>query len=73
MEHPKSQKINFSHLRLLLTSIPRFEEMGTSESYSLFHRIQLFLQENNIPRLREAAKLFVNDPDAVTNGRLLLH
>jgi hypothetical protein len=72
-EHPKSQNINFSHLRLLLTSTPRFEEMGTSESYSLFHRIQLFLQENNIPKLREAAKLFVDDPDAVTNGRLLLH
>jgi hypothetical protein len=72
-EHPKSQNINFSHLRLRLTSTPRLEEMGTSESYSLFHRIQLFLQENNIPRLREAAKLFVDDPDAVINGRLLLH
>lgn len=72
-EHPKSQNINFSHLRLLLTSTPRFEEMGASESYSLFHRIQLFLQENNIPRLREAAKLFVDDPDAVISGRLLLH
>lgn len=73
IEHPKSQNINFSHLRLLLTSIPRFEEMGASESYSLFHRIQLFLQENNIPRLREVAKLFVDDPDAVISGRLLLH
>lgn len=74
-EHPKSQNINFSHLRLHLTSTPRFEEMGTEESYSLFHRIQLFLQENNIPRLKEAAKLFVDsdDPDAVINGRLLLH
>jgi hypothetical protein len=46
--------------------------MGISESYSLFHRIRLFLQENNIPRLRDAAKLFVDDPDAVINGRLLL-
>jgi hypothetical protein len=71
-EHPKSQNINFSRLRLLLTSTPRFEEMGTSESYSLFHRIWLFLQENNIPRLRDAAKLFVDDPDGVINGRLLL-
>ena len=64
-EHPKSQNINFSHLRLLLTSTPRFEEMGTSESYGLFHRIHLFLQENNMPRLREAAKRFVEDPDAI--------
>jgi predicted 2-oxoglutarate/Fe(II)-dependent dioxygenase YbiX len=72
-EHPKSQSINFSNLRLLLTSTPRFEEMGTSESYDLYHRIQLFLQENNIPKLRAAAKLFVDDPDAVINGRLILH
>jgi hypothetical protein len=69
MEHPKSQGINFSHLRLLITPTPRPEEMGTSESYSLFHRIRLFLQETNIPRLKEAAKLFVDDPDAVINGR----
>jgi hypothetical protein len=41
--------------------------MGASESFSLFHRIQIFLEENNImiPRLREAARLFVDDPDAV--------
>jgi hypothetical protein len=72
-EHPKSQNINFSHLRLRLTSTPTFEEMGASESYGLYHQIQLFLQENNIPRLREAAKLFVDDPDAVINGRPPLH
>lgn len=72
-EHPNSQNINFSHLCLLLTPTPRFKEMGPSESYSLFHRIQLFLQENNIPRLREVAKLFVDDPDTVINGRLPVH
>jgi hypothetical protein len=72
-KHPKSQNINFFHLRLHLTPTPRFEEMGTSESFSLFHRIQLFLQENNIPRLGEAARLFVDDPDAVIKGRLLVH
>ena len=71
--HPKCQNINFSHLRLHLTSTPRFEEMGPSESHGLFHRIQLFLQENNVPSLREAAKVFVDDPDAVINGRVLLH
>jgi hypothetical protein len=72
-EHPNSQNINFSHLRLRLTPTPRLEEMGPSESFGLFHRIQFFLQENNTPRLREAAKLFVDDPNAIINGRLLLH
>jgi hypothetical protein len=71
--HPKSQNINFSHLRLRLTSTPTFEEMGASESHSLHHRIQLFLQDNDTPRLRKAAKLFVDDPDAAIYGRLQVH
>jgi hypothetical protein len=74
-EHPKSQNINFSYLRLRLTSTPTLEEMGASESYDLYHEVQLFLQENNTTRLKEAAKLFVDseDPDAAIYGRLPLH
>ena len=72
-KHPKCQNIDFSHLRIYTTPTPRFDEMGPLESHNLFHRIQFFIQENNRPRLREAAKLFVDDPDAVINGRLLLH
>jgi hypothetical protein len=74
-EHPlaKSQNINFFDVRLRIMSTPTFKETGASESFSLHHRIQLFLEDNDTPRLSEAAKLFVDDPDAAIYGRLPLH
>jgi hypothetical protein len=69
-EHPKSQSIKFSHLRLILTSTPQADETGPFGSNELFHRAQLFLQENNFSSLREASRRFVDDPDALADGRL---
>jgi hypothetical protein len=68
-EHPKSQSINFSHLRLLL--VPKANKIGPLGNDELFHRAQVFLQENNLSSLREAARLFVSNPDALADR--LLH
>jgi hypothetical protein len=69
-EHPKSQSIKFPHLQLILAPTPQAGEPGPFGNDELFHRAQLFLHENNFSSVRKAARLFVDDPDALTDGRL---